>query len=270
MIGVERLSLSIPISVGELPPGERVERAAAAGYHVLESWWPWPELVPTASDRATFVDAFVRMGSRLHLLNLSQGPAEAGGRGIAGVPGNDAEFDEHAAAVVDLAAELGARWINALAGNATSVERPRARGVLSRRLRVLATAGVERGVGVLLEPLNHTDHSDYLLDPAEVPQLVRELRADRLDVALLADVYHVASDGKDPVEYVTVNADVIGHVQLADYPGRGRPGTGAIPFNRLLAALDEIGYPGFLGLEHRPDGPLRAPADVWRDLTVAA
>lgn len=260
MMGPERLSLSIPISVGGLPPADRVDRATAAGYRVLESWWPWAEPVPQPDERAAFVGAFRRAGARLELLNLTEGPSTGGGRGIAGIAGDDAGFTRHTTVVIALAAELGARWINALGGNGGDV------ATLGRRVRELAALGAPHGIGVVLEPLNRDDHPDYLLAPAEVPALVAELRADGTDVALLADVYHLARSGADPAAYVTEHADLIGHIQLADFPGRGRPGSGSIDFAAVLAALDASGYRGMIGLEHLPDGELVTPETAWAEL----
>lgn len=269
MIGADRLSLSIPISVPDLPPHGRVAHAAAAGYRVLESWWPWAAPLPSAGDRQRLIDAFRAADARLHLLNLTEGPAEAGGRGIAGRAGGDEAFAAHASAVVALAADLGGRWINALAGNTGPEGAGAGRAVLRERVLAVAALGAAADVGVVLEPLNRDDHPDYLLDPVEVPGLVRELREAGADVALLADVYHLARAGVDPAGFLREHAGLIGHVQLADHPGRGRPGSGAIDFPAVLRALDDTGYAGMIGLEHRPGGALLPPDAAWRALAAA-
>ena len=85
---------------------------------------------------------------------------------------------------------------------------------------------------------------------------------------MLADTYHLARAGSDPVGVIAEHARRIHHVQLADHPGRGAPGTGTVDFAGVVAALDRSDYAGMIGLEH-VEGiePLRPPADVWRALT---
>ncbi len=78
------------------------------------------------------------------------------------------------------------------------------------------------------------------------------------NVALLADLYHLVRMGEDPIAVIDRHAKRFGHVQIADVPGRGRPGTGDIPYPTVLRALERSGYAGHVGLEHKPAGPSAA------------
>ena len=266
----ERLTLSISIVLAGTPMHERVRVASELGYRTLESWWPWEELVPTADQVAAFATPFIDCGARLHLLNFTQGASSYGGRGIGGWPTAEKVFWRHAEAVLSIGRLLGVRQINVLAGNVPIEGRAVALRTLEDRLVALANLSHSDGIGVVVEQLNEIDHPDYLLTSvADTIRLV-EAAGDRShgSVGMLADTYHLVRAGSDPVAVIAEHAQRIHHVQFADHPGRGAPGTGDVHFAGVVAALDRSEYVGMIGLEH-VEGvePLRPPADVWRALT---
>jgi hydroxypyruvate isomerase len=263
-----RLSLAISLLAGDAPPADRVARAVRSGYRVLESWWPWAEPAPAPAELDAFVAALADHDARLHLLNLTEGAERWGGRGIAGLPDAADDFRANSAAALELGARTGVRWFNVLAGNIPPQGRAAGLATLEERVLDLARRAAPAGIGLVIEQLNPRDHPDYLLlDPAETAALVGgwAARADG-EVALLADVYHLTGSGADPEAFVAEHAALIGHVQLADFPGRGRPGTGGIAIGRILAALDDAGYSGMIGLEYLPDGALPAPDAFWKEI----
>ena len=268
--GTTRLSLAISLLAGDAPPADRVARAVSSGYRVLESWWPWPEPAPAPAELDAFVAALERHDARLHLLNLTEGAEAWGGRGVAGLPRAADDFDANSAAALDLGTRTGVRWLNVLAGNIPPEGRASGLATLEERvLRLAARAGRSR-IGLVIEQLNPRDHPDYLLgDPHETAELVAgwAARADG-EIALLADVYHLTGSGADPESFVREHAALIGHVQLADFPGRGRPGTGGIAIGRILTVLERAGYSGMIGLEYLPDGALPAPEDIWKEIVA--
>jgi hydroxypyruvate isomerase len=133
-----------------------------------------------------------------------------------------------------------------------------ARENLAHAARELAPAGVT----LLLEALKHPDNGDYplrTLDDAEAVR--RDLAADGVtNVGLLFDTFHLAGNGVDLTATLRAHAERIAHVQLADFPGRGAPGTGSIDFRAVLAVLAEVGYDGRLAAEFVPDGPVSRAA----------
>jgi hydroxypyruvate isomerase len=107
-----------------------------------------------------------------------------------------------------------------------------------------------RGIALLLEPIDHgPGHSRLFLrsvrQAAELCRLV-----GRSSCRVLVDVYQQAVIGEDVPRLLGDVGDVLGHVQLGDFPGRKEPGTGELDFTRLLATLDLVGYRGALGMEH--------------------
>ena len=76
--------------------------------------------------------------------------------------------------------------------------------------------------------------------------------AGAANVVFLCDVYHLASNGDDLDAAIAAHSDVIGHVQIADAPGRGEPGSGQLDLDRYLRALQDRGYQGWVSLEYKP------------------
>ena len=116
---------------------------------------------------------------------------------------------------------------------------------------------------VLLEALNPTETPRYLLHGTDAVLDMIE-RVGRPNVAFQLDVYHVAMAGEDPIESIRRAGSHIGHVQLADVPGRHEPGTGSLPFPAILDALDQAGYAGAIGLEFNPLDPPRRTSPASR------
>lgn len=263
------LSLSISILLAAHPLAERVDLAGETGYRDLESWWPWSTEVPAPNDADELVRALERNGARLYLLNLTEGAVEFGGRGLAGVPSQEETFWANATAALQLAARAGTRYFNVLAGNVPAEGRSAGLATLERRLAELADRAAPLGIGLLIEQLNPIDHPDYLMgDPDEVVALLKRVAGRTSgEVGMLADTYHLAATDIVPAEFIGANVSAIRHVQLADFPGRGRPGSGAVEFDSVIAALPAAGYSGLLGLEFRPDGESLEPDRLWSELT---
>jgi hydroxypyruvate isomerase len=95
----------------------------------------------------------------------------------------------------------------------------------------------------------------YFADTVERAVEIVDAAASSL-VQLQLDQYHAGMAGSDPVAALRKYAPMIGHVQIADVPGRNQPGTGKQPIRELLAALDELGYEGSVGLEYKPRGSM--------------
>jgi hydroxypyruvate isomerase len=271
----DRLTLAISLLGGAAPVHSRVERAVEAGYSRLESWWPWDSGVPDTAEVAALAATLDRTGAKLHLLNLSEGNPRWGRRGLAGVPEASREFWDNAHAALAVASRVGVRHLHVLAGNAGDAGRDVGLAVLEERLVRLAEGSSAAGVGLVVELLNPVDHPDYILNTAESAiEVVEAVRArGGGEVGLLADTYHLARSGLEPGGFIRHHARVIHHVQFADFPGRGQPGTGEIAFPEVVRALEEVGYAGMVGLEFLPSGDepnsLPGPADMWRRIRAA-
>ena len=233
---------------------DRFGAAADAGFGAIETWWPADSLAAgvTVDD---IVSAAERTRLETVLLNFAAGDMKAGDRGLAGDPARSADFRANVPVAIDLARRLGCSNLNALAGNAISEpDRPAQLDLLAESVAFAADAAAAAGMRVLLEALNRTDTPRYLLRGTDdVLDMIE--RVGRPNVAFQLDVYHVAMAGEDPIESIRRAGPHIGHVQLADMPGRHEPGTGTLAFPAILEALDRAGYAGAVGLEFNPLDP---------------
>jgi hydroxypyruvate isomerase len=266
-------SLSMSILLAEVPLLGRAAVARRLGYGSVESWWPWDETVASSRQIAEFAEALETAGTDLLLLNVCEGDERFGSRGLAGVPAADDAFWRNWASVLEVVERTGATHINVLVGSARGADHGRLLDRLTERLAVLADQAHDVGAGVVVEQLNRFDHPHYLLtSPEQAVTVTTRARAlsRHGNIGLLTDVYHLARSGTDPVAFVAENADLVRHVQLADEPGRTRPGTGSIPIRETLDTLVAAGYDGMIGLEYTPATDelvaLARPDELWRSL----
>ncbi|HZD67275.1 MAG TPA: TIM barrel protein [Acidimicrobiales bacterium] len=254
-----RPDVNLSILFTELPLLERPAAAAACGFDAVELWWPFSQPVPP--DRE--VDALCRSlrdaGVALVGLNFDAGDLGAGDRGLVSWPGQERRFADNVAATVAIAEATGCRALNALYGNRVEGVAPAAQDDLATENLALAAAAAARiGATVLVETQNTTDSPRFPLaraaDAAAVIDRVGQATG-ATNLALLADLYHLHREGEDLVATIGAQAGRIGHVQVADDPGRHQPGTGDIDFPAALDALAAAGYRGYVGLEYRPLGP---------------
>src|SRR4051794_2259672 len=235
-----RFSAHVSMLFRDLPPLERPAAARAAGFELVETWWPEPG----------FADAVRAAGVGVSCLNADGGSIPDGERGFLNVP---ERADESLAAVeraLALAREVGSPVVNVLAGRALpDVPRRRQLDTALALLRDAAALAEAAGVAIVLEPINELDIPGYLLPTARAA-------ADAIEAVgspalrLLFDAYHSARSGADPLREVREVAALLGHVQYADHPGRGAPGTGTIDLDAFVATLAEVGYEGAVGLEY--------------------
>lgn len=233
----------------ELAPLRRPAAARAAGYGAVEAWWPpapdpdaWPEAVQTAGVRAA-------------LVNADGGDLSAGERGFCNRPERAEDVVESTRAAARIARAAGGEVVNLLVGRFVP-DRPQAAQLATARAVVseAADAAAALGARIVVEHLNARDVVRPLLPtPAAAADFVADVDHDA--VRLLFDAYHAAMAGLDPIAEARRVGALLGHVQFADCPGRGAPGTGTIDLWRLVDELDALGYDGYVGLEFLPAGP---------------
>ncbi|GAA5062257.1 hydroxypyruvate isomerase [Thermocatellispora tengchongensis] len=253
-----RFDVNLSILFTELPLLERPAAAAAAGFDAVELWWPFDGPAPADRELDALVRAIRDAGVRLVGLNFDAGDMAAGDRGLLSRPGDAARFRDNIDVAVGLAESLGCTVLNALYGNAEPGVAPETqRAVAIENLSLAAKAAERIGATVVVEALNSYESPAYpVTSSAAAFELIDRVAAP--NVAFLADFYHLYRMGEDPFALIERDAHRFGHVQIADAPGRGRPGTGEIPYDRVLAALAARGYRGHVGLEFKPGGPSAA------------
>jgi hydroxypyruvate isomerase len=259
-----RFDVNCSILFTELPLLARPAAAAAAGFDAVEFWWPFDGPVPGDGEADAFLAAIGDAGVSLAALNFAGGDLAAGHRGWLSHPDRSAAFRDNVQAAVGIAGRAGCTVLNALYGNRLdSVPEAEQDDLAAANLAVAAGAAAGIGATVVVEALNSVESPRYPLVSAKaVVAVLDRVRAQAgvTNVAFLADLYHLGMMGEDLAGMLAAYADRIGHVQVADVPGRGAPGTGTIAFRPLLAQLAGLGYRGRVGLEYKPGDPADSSA----------
>jgi hydroxypyruvate isomerase len=234
----------------ELPVLERAAAARAAGFDAVEFWWPFAQAVPSDREADAFARSVTDAGVQLVGLNFFAGDMPGGDRGVISWPGREAELRDNLDVAMGLGERLGIRAFNALYGNRLDGVDPRGQDELAVENLNRATAAAARiGATVLLEPVSGAPR--YPLRTAAQVTSVLDL-VGAANLALLADFYHLAVNGDDVPAVLARDFDRIRHVQIADSPGRGEPGTGGLPLTEWLGDLARRGYDDWVGLEYTP------------------
>jgi hydroxypyruvate isomerase len=254
-----RYDVNLSILFTELPLLQRPAAAAAAGFDAVELWWPFAEPVPSNRDLDALRDALLDAGTRLVGLNFDAGNMAAGDRGLLSRAADSERFQANIDVAVGFAASLGCTVLNALYGNRDpESSAPEQREIATKNL-VLAARAAERAEAiVVIEALNSIESPHYPITSShEALDLIDYLRIvhDVPNIAFLADLYHLARMGEPIEQLIQRRADRFGHVQIADPPGRGQPGTGDLDWGTMLDRLAASGYRGHVGLEYKPVGP---------------
>ncbi|GLY67054.1 hydroxypyruvate isomerase family protein [Amycolatopsis taiwanensis] len=248
-----RYDVNLSILFTELPLLQRAEAARKAGFGAVEFWWPFDRAVPSDTEVDAFERSITDAGVRLVGLNFFAGDMPSGDRGLVSWPGREREFADSVAVAIGIAERLGCRTFNALYGNRIDGADPSAQDDLAVSNLDSAAAAAERiGARLVIEPLSGAER--YPLRTAADALAVID-KVGRENLALLFDLYHLAVNGDDLDAVIDGHIDRIGHVQIADVPGRHQPGTGSLDIERYLRKLADRSYEGCVGLEYIPAGP---------------
>jgi hydroxypyruvate isomerase len=231
---------------------DRFEAAARAGFRAVE--FPSPYEHPAAEIKARLD----RHGLECILFNFPSGDRARGDFGIACRPERVEEFRRGVAAAIDYARALGVPQVNVISGRVLEGDD---RSALDRTLRenLRYAAGELRahGLQMLIEPINSVDVKDFAVPRAnDGARLVNELALPNFGLQL--DLYHTAMMGDDGHAMLAAHRSIVRHIQFADAPGRGEPGTGRLDLARLFSDIDASGYGGWVSAEYRPSGATEA------------
>lgn len=247
-----RFAANLTMLFQERPFLERFAAARRAGFDAVEYMFPYP--YAPEDLRAQLQEH----GLKQVLFNLPAGNWEAGERGIAVLPDRQEEFRQGVTRAMTYVEALRSAeappLVNCLVGKLPEgVDADEARRVLVENLRYAASELSRVGVTLLIEPINPHDIPGFFLrTPDQAAALIDEVGADHLRIQY--DLYHQQRTEGQLLDTFRRLQERIGHVQLADVPGRHQPGTGEINYPFVLRALDEAGYGGYVGLEYVPEG----------------
>ena len=241
-----RFSANLSFLFTERPFLERFSAARAAGFPAVEFHFPY------AFDRAALAEVVLTSGLDVVLFNLPAGDWVAGERGIACHPRRIAEFQDGVGLAIEYAKLLACPRLNCLAGIAPPGVGPeKARETLVENLRFAAAVTQRAGIELLIEPLNTRDTPGFLVATSAMALDLLD-QVGHANIKLQYDIYHAQVMEGDLARRLQEALPRIGHIQLADNPGRNEPGTGEINFPFLLDDLDRIGYAGWVGCEYKP------------------
>jgi len=243
-----KLSANLSMLFTEVDFLERFGRAAKAGFKAVEYLFPYSWEVDRLGEQLD------RYGLQQVLFNLPAGNWEAGERGIAALPDRVGEFQDGVGLVIQYAKALKCPCVNCLAGLIPAgIPESKVRTTLVENLRFAADALSKENIRLLVEALNTRDVPGfYLSRTAAVVQLIEEV--NHSNVQDQYDIYHMQIMEGNLANTIRENLGIIGHMQLADNPGRHEPGTGEIHFSNLFRFIDEAGYTGWIGCEYKPSG----------------
>jgi 2-dehydrotetronate isomerase len=223
---------------------ERFGAAAAAGFRAVELQFPYDH-APSAVKAELERHGLTMLG-----VNTALGRS---GEGVAAVPGHEQEFATLFKQALDYVAAIGGCQIHCLAGKVPPEQRPAAETTFIRNLARAADAAREQRITVLVEPINPRDRPDYFLTRAEQAADIIA-KVERPNVRIQFDFYHAQIVGGDLIRRFEKHLPLVGHVQIAAVPSRQEPDEGEVNYPAIFAALDRLGYDGWIGCEYRPRG----------------
>lgn len=246
------VSANLSLLFTEHPYLDRFGAAAAHGFDTVESWWPFAAPDPTDREVDDLLGAIDAAGVRLTGMNVFAGDMASGERGIACLPDRADELERALPPLLRIAEETGCRAFNLLHGRLDpDLERGAQEEHAVSSYRLAAEAVSAAGGTILVEPLARGLNGNYPLETVEDALSLIE-KVGRTELALLLDTFHLGMNDVDIPSAAVAHAESIGHVQLADTPGRGEPGSGTLDLPAIGEALRRAGYRGSVAAEYRP------------------
>ena len=238
-----RLSANLGFLWTELDLPDAIHAAAAAGFHGVECHFPY------AVDTAKVVAAMKDTGLPMVGLNTQRGNVEAGDNGLSAVSGRESEARGYIDEAVEYATAIGCQNIHVMAG--FTDQGTAAESTFRENLAYACQLAAKQDIQILIEPLNHYDAPGYHLNNLDAAlNTISAVGENNLKV--MFDCYHIQIMQGDLARRIDANLSSIGHIQFAAVPDRGEPDLGEVHYPNLLAAIDAMGWNGFLGAEYKP------------------
>ena len=259
-----RFAANLSLMYTEHPFLDRFEAAARDGFSAVEYLFPYEHEAGLLAAR------LAELGLRQVLFNAPPGDWACGERGLAALPGREAEFRAGIELALHYAGVLGCPRVHVMAG-CLSAEPAVHRATFLANLAWAAPRAAQAGVGLLIEPINPRDMPGYLLNRQEdAHAIVEAVGAANLQVQM--DLYHCQIVEGDLAcklrRYLPTGR--VGHLQIAGVPERHEPDEGELHYPYLFELIDALGYDGFIGCEYRPRGGTSAGLGWWRRRHTAA
>ncbi len=241
-----KFAANLSMMFNEVPFLDRFAAAADCGFTAVEYLFPYDHPAEVVAERLRAA------GLAQALFNMPAGDWDAGERGMAALPGREADFAEALDTAIAYAKVIGTPLLHMMAGLAPATDPEAIKAYRGNLKRATERTG-EAGIGLVIEPINGRDMPGYFLnDFNRAVDIVNETNAAH--VKLQFDVYHRQILHGDVIMALRQMIPVIGHIQIASVPERHEPLTGELDDRRIFAEIDAIGYRGYIGCEYRPAG----------------
>ena len=233
----------------EVPLINRFKAAKQMGFDAVEIQFPY------VLSAEVLKSTLEQQQLKLVLFNVDADDLLQGGEGLACVPEKRDQFRLAVAQALEYARLLNPEVINVLPGRCFDERRKQDYlKTFQENLCFAAEAFAPLGIKTVFEAVNSCDMPGFIIDNGR--QMLGLLdRLQRPGLFMQYDIYHARMMGERPDEFIARYADKIGHIQFADSPGRGQPGTGRIDFERVFSAIENSAYSGWVGAEYNPIGP---------------
>lgn len=227
---------------------DRFAAARTAGFEAVEFLFPYDFGYQAIHQR------LAEQGLQVVLFNIAPGDYAAGERGTLSHPHRRADFQRMLQEALTYAQHLGSPRIHVMVGNRLpAITHAVQFDTILENLAWAAPLAAAAGVTLVVEPLNATDQPHYFIHTtAEGMAIVQAVNHPH--VRLQYDVYHAQMTEGNLLNTIKRSLPFIGHIQISDVPGRHEPGTGEINYPAIFAALEQLGYAGYIGLEYNPSG----------------
>lgn len=237
---------------------DAIRAAAKAGFDAVECHWPYAE------DSNAVNAALVETGLPMLGLNTDRGDVAGGENGLSALPGRKSQARAAIDQGLEYGAVIGAQNLHVMAGITSD---PAAFDCFVENLKYAASAAQDFGIGILIEPLNAHDAPDYVLRTnAQAREILQAV--DAPNVKLMFDCYHCARTEGHVSDKLEEFYDIIGHIQFAGVPDRGRPDVGALDYAPIFRKAVDLGWTGPLGAEYKPFGPTEPTLGWMQTLRV--
>jgi hydroxypyruvate isomerase len=234
-----KLAANVSTLFMELPLIERFQAAVDAGFQGVEAQRPYE------ASADAIANELARLSLPLVLFNI---PAP-----IAALPDHRDAFLSQFDEALTYARATQCKQLHVQPGVIPpEVSHAEAEETFIDNLRYAADAAAADGINILMEPINDkVDMPGYFYSTSAEVLRIMDLVA-KPNLRLQYDIYHMQIMEGDLARTIERLLPRIGHMQLADNPGRGEPGTGEINYPWLLNKIDELGYDGWMGCEYFP------------------
>ena len=227
---------------------KRFKAAKQQGFDAVEIQFPY------SLSQETLKNALEEAQLKLVLFNVDADDLLDGGEGLACVPEKRDKFRQAVAQTLEYAKLLKPEVINVLPGRCLNESRKQHYvETFKENVCYAAEAFAPLGIKTVFEAVNSHDMPGFIIhNGLQMLDILDQLK--RPNVFMQYDIYHMQMMSDKPDEFIARYADKIGHIQFADCPGRGQPGTGQINFKHVFSVIEKSAYSGWVGAEYKPDG----------------